>query len=78
MENYRKLRDILNIVYIDLFELILCLSGGQNYWYSEFFTVIVKMPKIELFHDTESKNSVLSVIELTRSYKPPKNYNEDN
>ena len=36
------------------------------------------MPKIELFHDTESKNSVLSVIELTRSYKPPKNYNEDN
>ena len=36
----------------------------EIYCYSEFFTVSVKMPKIQLFYVTEAKNEVLSVIEV--------------
>ena len=41
------------------------LLSGKKFTVSEFFTVSVKMPKIELlFHVTKPKNEVFSVIEV--------------
>ena len=40
-----------------------CFFLDKMYCYSDFFTVSVKMPKILLFHVTEPKNYVFSVID---------------
>lgn len=44
-ENNQKLRDIVNMVYIGLFEAH--FVSEKNYCYSDFFCILsVKMPKI--------------------------------
>ena len=40
------------------------LLSLKKFTVSVFFTVSVKMPKIELFHVTKPKNEVFSVIEV--------------
>ena len=37
-------------------------SFWKNYCFKGFFTVSVKMPKIQLFHVTKPKKEVFSVI----------------